>query len=183
VAEILIHISDETQKIIGLCLGGVVLVLVFLSLWLSGTFHPKYRLRLYAPDVGGLSVGAEVKLDNTKVGSISSIEIAHGATSPDRSIELGLLLDKRYQEAIRTESTATVMLDAPLGDPYLNIHRSFSGDIIASGGEVKFVPNNEPRFKDFADLASKLVNCSQTAKDSPEKKSLTPPGSSSKAAP
>jgi len=172
-AEIVIRVSESAQRIAGICLGGIVLVSAFLGLWSPGVFLPKYQLRVYAPDASGLRVKTQVRLDGVPVGSVSAINVAGESSSPERRIEVGLRIDKRFQRAIRSDWTATVMIDGLLGEPYLNIQRGFNGSVVASGGEIRFVPTHELRIKDFPAAVEKMANCIQTAKDASGSKDQT----------
>lgn len=179
-AEITIRISDRALRIMGICLGGIILVTVFLNLWSSGVFVPKYRLRVYVPDVEGLGVNAQVRLDGVDVGSVHAIELARESASPGRRIELVLRVEKRYQDAIRSDSTATVMTEGLLGNRYVSIHRGFQGSMINSDGEIRFIPTKELRFNDLVGTVEKTVNCLQVEKDSAENKAQVPPDTHSK---
>jgi len=65
-AEITIRISDKALKIAGITLGSLCLAWVVFHLWSSGSFLPKYRLRVYVPEAAGLAVGAPVVLDGIR---------------------------------------------------------------------------------------------------------------------
>jgi len=65
------------------------------------------------------------------------------------------------------------MIDGLLGEPYLNIQRGFNGSVVASGGEIRFVPTHELRIKDFPAAVEKMANCIQTAKDASGSKDQT----------
>ena len=169
-AEIVIRVSDKAQRVAGLFLVGSFLFSVFLVLWYSDAFSPKYRLQVYAPDVSGFTATTQVKLDGVPVGSVSAIKVAGESSSPERRIEIDLRIDKRFQQAIRSDSTATLMMEALLGDPYLNIQRGFKGSIIAPGGEIQFMPMRGVKVENFPALLEKLANCGQTAKAPSESK-------------
>jgi ABC-type transporter Mla subunit MlaD len=96
-AEILIRLSDKAQSVAGLCLVGIFLFSAFLILWFSGAFSPKYRLRVYAPDVSGLRTPNQVELDGVPVGSVSALNVAGESSSPERRIEVDLRIDKPSQ--------------------------------------------------------------------------------------
>jgi phospholipid/cholesterol/gamma-HCH transport system substrate-binding protein len=130
-AEITIRISDRVLRIAGIFLGGISIACVFLFLSSSGLFVPKYQLQVYAAEVQGLSVGSPVLLDGVQVGAVNAITLAQVSASPERRIQLVLRIEKRYQEAIRTDSTATVMTEGLLGNRYVSIQRGFRGKAIS----------------------------------------------------
>lgn len=115
-AEITIRISDRALRIVGIFLAAGVVVWVSSYLWTSGIFIPKYQLFTYVPEVSGLGVHAQVKLDGIPVGSVAAIKLQGGSASPGRGIQLILRIDRRYQDAIRTDSVATVTSEGLLGN-------------------------------------------------------------------
>ncbi len=167
-AEIVIRISERTQRIAGFCLGVILLISLLMASWSSGMFAPKYQLRVYAPDVNGLRVGTQVRLDGIAVGSVNAIGVARESSDPERRIEIALRIDKRFQDAIRMNSSASVMVDGLLADPYLNIRRGFDGAVIAPNGEVRFEPTYQLKFKDFTNGIKYFADCVQAAKTSKE---------------
>src|SRR6202050_2765996 len=103
-AEITIRVSRSALRVAGLLVAGIVLALVFFSLWSWGVFVPKYQLRVYVPEMTGLDAHTQVRLDGILVGSVSAIKLASESTTPERSVELVLDVDGRYQNAIRSDS-------------------------------------------------------------------------------
>ncbi len=157
-AEITIRISDKALKIAGVVLGGICLAWVVLYLWSSGFFLPKYRLRMYVSEAASLAVGAPVRLDGIEVGNVDAINLG-GASAPERRIELVLRIEKRYQDKIRTDSTATLITEGLLGTRYVSIHRGFSGSPIPPGGEIAAAQTRELTLKDFIDSLDKIGEC------------------------
>jgi ABC-type transporter Mla subunit MlaD len=180
VAEITIRVSDRALRITGIFLCVTVLVWVFFYFWTSGVFVPKYRLRVYVPEVSGLGVQAQVKIDGVQVGSVEAIKLAGGTASPERRIELVLRLDRRYQDAIRSDSVAMVMTEGLLGNRYVNIHRGFRGSAISPDGEIPSMPTQEWTFKDFITSVGKTADCLQAEKNSAESKTQVPRDTPSK---
>lgn len=111
----------------------------------------------------GLDAHTQVRLDGILVGSVSAIKLASEATSPERNVELVLRID-RYQDAIRSDSVATIVADGLLGPRYVSIRRGFKGSAIVPNGEIQFVPAQEVSFKEVIDSVAKTVNCSQVQK-------------------
>ncbi len=182
-AEITIRISDKALRIVGIFLAAGVLVWVFSYLWASGIFTPKYQLLVYVPEVSGLGVGAEVRLDSLPIGSVVAIKLAEGSASPERRIQLILRISKRYQDAIRSDSFATVISEGLLGNRYVAIHRGFQGTVIGANGEIPSVPTRELTLKDITDSLGKIVDCLQAEKKSTENKTQVAPGTPSKSQP
>lgn len=173
-AEITIRISDRVLRIAGILLGGISLASVLLFLWSSGLFVPKYRLRVYVPEVAGLGVHAPVRLDGIEVGTVNAIKLAEASANPEQRILLVLQVDKRYQEAIRSDSTATVTTEGLLGNRYVSIHRGFSGTVIKPDGEIPGVTTQTLTIKDILNSIAKKVDCLESQKSSTEDKTQVP---------
>jgi ABC-type transporter Mla subunit MlaD len=165
-AEVTIRVSDRTLRTVGILFAGIVLASVLLYLGSSGAFVPKYDLRIYIPEVSGLSVHAPVRVNGIQVGSVGAIKLAEESATPERKIELVLRVDKRYQTAIRTDSFATISYEGILGSPYITIRRGFHGSVIDAGGEVRFTPARELTFANTVDSIKNMMDCLQSGKDS-----------------
>jgi ABC-type transporter Mla subunit MlaD len=174
-AEITIRISDKTLRIVGIALAAGVLVWISASLWASGIFTPKYKLVAYVSEVSGLGVGASVTLDGLPIGSVVAIKLAEGSASPERRIQLVLRISKRYQDAIRSDSVATVTSEGLLGNRYVAIHRGFKGAVINANGEIPAVPTRELTLKEFSNSLGKMVDCWQLEKPSTGSKAQATP--------
>jgi phospholipid/cholesterol/gamma-HCH transport system substrate-binding protein len=175
-AEITIRISDRAQKTVAILFGGIVLVSAALYLWSSGVFAPKYHLRVYVQGASDLAVDAPVRVSGVRVGSVKAIKVAGESASPERGIELVLRIDKRYQSEIRSDSSATIVAESPLGGHYLSISRGFHGGVIDAEGEVRFTPVRQMSL----DSMKGLLECLQTLKNPAENKSQEPPPPPSK---
>lgn len=153
-------------------LAGVVLLVVgIFYVTGAGVLAPKYRLVTYLPEVEGLTVGAPVSLDGVQVGNVEAITMTRPKPgemlSPDRSIQLVLRIDRRFQNDIRTDSIASLVTQGLLGNRYVTIHRGFAGQILANGQEIRGV--EEKAIKQIvqrgADLAENLNTLSEQVND------------------
>jgi phospholipid/cholesterol/gamma-HCH transport system substrate-binding protein len=174
-AEITIRVSDRALRITGIFLGGAVLVWVFFYLWSSHVFVPKYRLRMYVPEVAGMTIGAPVRLDGIEVGTVDKVRLAQVSATPERRIELVLQVENRYQNEIRSDSNATLITEGLLGNRYVSIRRGFGGSPIGPDGEITVVPSDELKLKDVIDSFAKRVACLDQAIQSSTDKSPKPP--------
>lgn len=125
----------------------------------AGVLGPKYRLKTYLPEVSGLSTGAPVRLDGVEVGNVESIRImprVHGVT-PDkqRNIEVVMRLDRREQEDILTDSTASLVTEGLLGNRYVNISRGLTGVPLKEGQELTGV--EEKAMKEVVERSADLL--------------------------
>jgi len=103
-------------------------------------FVPKYNLQMYLADPGGLVVGNPVKMDGLPIGEVTSIELTHRETDPNRRIRVQLKVAKEYRDLIRQDSTATIKSIGLLNGIYVAIDRGFQGASIPPNGEIRANP-------------------------------------------
>ena len=164
--ELTIRISRPVLRIANLMFGVIIFGSAFFYFWSSRSFASKYSLHAYIPDVAGLNLQSPVRLDGLRVGSVIAIRPSQQPTGPDRSIEVVLQVEKRYQDLIRSDSTATVVREGLLGPYDFDIRRGFQGGAIAANGEIRFVPTHEMATRDVVDLLRKATDCNQAEKSS-----------------
>jgi ABC-type transporter Mla subunit MlaD len=167
--DITIRISGKAQKIVGVVLGGMLAAILLAHLWSSGSFRPHYLLRMYVAHVAGVTEGSAVRIDGIDVGSVSAVKSSDAAASPDRSIELTLKIEKRYQDRIRSDSAASFLTEGLMGKRYVTITRGFRGSILPPDGEVASIAERVWNEKDtLATLdALKLILSQSAKKNSP----------------
>jgi phospholipid/cholesterol/gamma-HCH transport system substrate-binding protein len=125
-----------------------IFVLVGLFVLAVGIFYvtggnvlgPKYRLKTFLPEVSGLAIGAPVRLDGVEIGNVESIKLLQRTLGkvPDKNknIEVGMRVDRRYQNDILTDSAASLVTEGLLGNRYVNISRGVTGVPVKEGQEV-----------------------------------------------
>jgi len=106
----------------------------------QGVWGPKYQLNTFLPEVSGLATGAPVRLDGVEIGNVDRITLVpreHGKP-PDkmRNIEVGMRLDRRFQNDILTDSVASLVTEGLLGNRYVNIQRGYTGVPLKDGQSV-----------------------------------------------
>lgn len=173
-AEVTIRISDRTLRVARILFFAALLVGVFYYLWSSGIFIPKYQLSVYVPDASGLTVQAPVRLDGIQVGSVSAIKLAGASASPQRRIELVLQVEKRDQDAIRSDSNASLTTEGILGNRYVSISRGFKGTVIKPGGEIPSKPSLLVTLKDSMHFFDKTLDCLQQGKNAVDNDTQVP---------
>src|SRR5499427_8592230 len=151
--------------------GLLVLAVAIFYVTGAGVFGPKYHLRTFLPEVSGLATGAPVRLDGVEIGNVDRIALApreHGKP-PDRlrNIEIGMKLDRKYQNDVLTDSTAMLVTEGLLGNRYVNIQRGFTGvplkdGQIVTGTEEKAIKEVVER---SADVLSNLRALSDEVRD------------------
>src|SRR6516225_5797099 len=137
----------------------------------AGVFGPKYHLRTFLPEVSGLATGAPVRLDGVEIGNVDRITLAprDRGKPPDRmhNIEIGMKLDRKYQNDGLTDSTASLVTEGLLGNRYVNIQRGYTAvplkDVhIVTGTEEKAIKEVVER---SADVLSNLQALSDEVRD------------------
>jgi phospholipid/cholesterol/gamma-HCH transport system substrate-binding protein len=120
--------------------GAVLLAVVIFYVTGGGGWGPKYRLRVFLPEVEGLTVGAPVRVDGVEVGNVEKVAIAlpkpGEPASKDRNIEVDMRVQKDFQSYIRTDSSAGLITQGLLGDKYVEIDRGFVGRVLQNDEEI-----------------------------------------------
>ena len=118
----------------------VLLVLVIFYVTGAGALGPKYRLHAFLPEVDGLTVGAPVRLDGLEIGNVENIVV--GLPKPgeqptrQRNIRVDMRIQKRYQDYIRSDSSAGLITEGLLGNRYVDIDRGFVGNKLQNDQEI-----------------------------------------------
>ncbi|MGC2329885.1 MAG: MlaD family protein [Candidatus Acidiferrales bacterium] len=124
----------------------------------AGFFGPRYRLITYLPEVEGVQAGAPVDLDGVEIGNVQSIDLTPHPKDREHSITLVLRLARKYQNDIRTDSSASLVTQGLVGNRYVTISRGLTGTVIPPNG---ILPGSEaPDIKQVvergADVAQNL---------------------------
>jgi phospholipid/cholesterol/gamma-HCH transport system substrate-binding protein len=126
----------------------------------AGFWGPKYHLKTFLPDVSGLATGAPVSIDGVDVGNVETLRLVPRAPNQvldkNKSIEVIMRLDRRYQADILTDSTASMVTQGLLGNRYVNISRGFTGIPLKDGQEVPGAPQND--IKEVMERSSALLD-------------------------
>jgi phospholipid/cholesterol/gamma-HCH transport system substrate-binding protein len=162
-----------TELRVGLFVLVALFVLAVGIFYVTGTgfLGPKYRLRTYLPEVAGVSNGAPVRLDGVDVGNVESIKLVPRSPGrppeKNRNIELVMRLDKRFQNDILSDSTASLVTEGLLGNRYVNVTRGFTGAPLKENQEIQGV--EEKAIKEVveasADVLLNLKALSQDVRD------------------
>lgn len=99
-------------------------------------FGAKYRLVTYMPEVSGLATGAPVNLDGIAIGNVQSFSFTPHPQDDVHSVTIVMQIDKRFQNQIRTDSSASLATQGLLGDRYVSLTRGLTGSIIPNNGVV-----------------------------------------------
>jgi phospholipid/cholesterol/gamma-HCH transport system substrate-binding protein len=123
------------------------------------------------PEVSDLAQGAPVRVDGVEVGNVESIRLVSRTpghpVEKNRNIEVVMRIDRRFQNDILTDSTASLVTEGLLGNRVVNITRGFTGVPLKEGQEVKGV--EEKAIKEVversADVLANLQALSDEAND------------------
>jgi len=139
--------SQQEVKWSQLKVGMIVLVsvlllstLLFLMTSASGMtlFSHKILVHTYFENSAGLKVGATVNLEGVTIGEVTKVTVT---TAPDRKLTPVLVqmkLDPRYQESLRTDTTASLSTVGVLGDTVVDLDsKEAKGGPLKSGDELK----------------------------------------------
>ncbi|MGH9714253.1 MAG: MlaD family protein [Candidatus Acidiferrales bacterium] len=102
----------------------------------AGILGPKYRLTTYLPEVEGLQQGAPVRLDGVEIGNVQSISLTPHPVDRMHSITLVLRIDKKFQDNIRTDSSASLITEGLLGNRYVTVSRGITGAVLPPNGQI-----------------------------------------------
>jgi phospholipid/cholesterol/gamma-HCH transport system substrate-binding protein len=89
-------------------------------------FQPKYRAFVDFDNPGGVTTGSAVRVAGVKVGRVESIQYRGGQFNPQTHqreplVRIELTLEKRYANAIRTNSVFYVTTQGVLGEQFIQI--------------------------------------------------------------
>lgn len=115
----------------------VVLALgVFYVTGAEGFWVPKIRLRTYMAKVDQLQTGAPVTLDGLPIGNVESFGLNPSPSDKAHNMMVVMRINKKYQDQIRTDSTATLATEGLFGNRYVEITRGVTGKVIGPNGTV-----------------------------------------------
>ncbi len=140
--------------------GAVLLGVVIFYVTGGGGFGAKYRLRVFLPEVDGLTIGAPVRVDGVDVGNVERIAIAvpksGQSTSKDRNIEIDMRIQKNFDSYIRSDSSAGLITEGLLGNRYVDIDRGYVGRVLTNDEEIP--GRQETALKEVVERSADLMN-------------------------
>lgn len=137
----------------------------------GGFLVRKYTIKTYLPEVNDLDQGAPVTLDGVNVGNVQTIGLTPHPADKAHNITVVMRVRQSFQDAIRTDSTASLLTQGVLGTRYVVISRGVTGSEIPSGGIVQGVevPEISQMGQGASDVIQKLQAVAGTVQEVVEK--------------
>lgn len=146
-------------------LSGIVLACIFIFSIGSEQqlFKDQYRLNTNFKDVGGLRVGAPIRLAGVDVGMVSEINFLDDLEK--KTVGVVFKVNSEVQERIREDSEANIKTMGVLGDKYISINIGSPEKKILNDGD--FITSVEAvNLYDYLDQAGTIVNNIESITDS-----------------
>ncbi len=128
---------------------------------------PKYRLKTFLPEASDLAAGAPVRIDGVEVGNVESVRLAARtpghAPNKNRNIEVVMRIDRRFQQEILGDSTASLVTQGLLGNRVVNITRGFTGVPLKEGQEI--IGTEEKAIKEVVERSADVLANLQALSD------------------
>lgn len=102
----------------------------------QGFWVPKIRYRTYMAKVDQLTVGAPVTLDGLPIGNVESFGLNPSPSDKAHNMMVVMRVNRKYQDQIRTDSTASLATEGLFGNRYVEITRGITGQIIPRDGAI-----------------------------------------------
>lgn len=129
--ETIKKISAGVFFIIGIAL---IFIIVFMIGLEKGATQPKFQITVIFRNVGGLSVGAAVRLSGVEVGNVASVDFLDKKIQ-DRGVRVVLSIFRKYKKEIENCSVYSVKAVNILGEKIVDIEPP---------GEAKVCDLNKP---------------------------------------
>lgn len=130
---------EKNQIKVGMFVFAGLILAMYIIFMLGGEkqiFRPHYWLKTSLKDISGLRQGAPVQLAGLKVGFVDKIKFPQDLSK--KEIELTLRIDKKFQDRIRSDSTAMVNTQGLLGDKFIFVSiGSEDQPILTNGGYLE----------------------------------------------
>lgn len=107
----------------------VIVVLMFINSKTAHIFEDRITLNTYLTKAEGISTETKVKISGIEVGKVTSLDI-----SPDHRIHVKLIIYKRYQSLLRSDSKASLGKLSVLGNSVIDITAGSTGHPMLADG-------------------------------------------------
>lgn len=98
---------------------GLALLMIAIVLMGGGSsfFSSNIRYKTQFADAGGLLSGAKVVLNGIRIGFVETLEL----NDESRSVEIQFVVESRYRDWIRSDSTVDILTQGVLGDKFIAV--------------------------------------------------------------
>jgi phospholipid/cholesterol/gamma-HCH transport system substrate-binding protein len=104
-----------------------------------------------------------VRLDGVEIGNVESIKLVPRTQGKppekNKNIEVEMRIDRRYQDDILSDSTASLVTEGLLGNRYVNVTRGFTGSKLTDRQEIK--GTEEKAIKEVMERSSDVLGTIQ----------------------
>ncbi|HOD12684.1 MAG TPA: MlaD family protein [Candidatus Omnitrophota bacterium] len=108
-------------------IGVVLICVVVLSIGMDkGIMRSKFKMRVLFSEVGGLVVGAPVRLSGVNVGTVARIDFL-SQEFDGRNVEVVLNLYDRYKDQLAASESFQIKTEGMLGQKFVQINKSSEG--------------------------------------------------------
>jgi len=108
-------------------IGIILICVVVLSIGMEkGITQSKFKMRILFREVGGLVVGAPIRLSGVNVGTVAKIDFLHEEVL-GRNVEVTLNLYSRYKEQLEQSDSFQIKTEGVLGQKFVQINKNRSG--------------------------------------------------------
>lgn len=107
-------------------IGIVLICVVVLSIGMEkGITQSKFKMRVLFREVGGLVVGAPIRLSGVNVGTVAKIDFLHEEVA-GRNVEVTLNLYSRYRDQLEESDSFQIKTEGVLGQKFVQINKNRS---------------------------------------------------------
>ena len=136
-----------------------VIIIALVLAGKTGLGEPKYYLDVVFNDVGGLRVGAPVRVAGVDVGTVVNIEFIDNPIHLDKRVKVSLSILTKYKEEVDKCSLFLISTEGLLGDKLINIQLPKKGEAPQLAKRGEFIVGQDP-----LDIKNLADDFSETAK-------------------
>ena len=134
-------------------IGAIAIIIITLVLGSkTGLGESKYYLDVVFSDVGGLRIGAPVRLAGVDVGAVVNIAFINNSVYPDKRVKATLSILSKYKEVVDDYSLFSIKTEGLLGDKLIDIQLPRDGQAYQLPQEGGLIVGQDPLdIKNLAD--------------------------------
>ena len=111
--------------------------LIFLMTGTTGLLTPKYLIRAYVDNAGGLRVGAPVRLEGVDIGNVTRIRVVSDQNRRLEPVEIMMKVSTKYADTMRSDCVVLLSTAGVLGEVFVDLDcREAKGGPLVNGAEL-----------------------------------------------